>query len=198
MKEVEALAFDVGGTVFDWQTPIRAAVKSLARERGAEVDDRQFALAWRAGMFGVLKQVREGTLPWMNADQMHRRVLDDLAEKYSRLDLSTQDRDELNRIWHRLKAWPDLPGALARLRERYKAIVLTVLSWAIAVPIGFLIGHPFMRALGSVFDFPGQYFFSFQGVWIWFIIVSILSLAASWLPARRATRVSVNQSLAYE
>jgi putative ABC transport system permease protein len=80
----------------------------------------------------------------------------------------------------------------------YEGLLLGLLSWVIAVPVGFLIGHPFMLALGEVLNFPAQYSFTFQGVWIWLIIVTILSLAASWLPARRATRVSVNQSLAYE
>ena len=133
MNQIEALAFDIGGTVFDWQTPVRAAIRSLAQQRAARIDDHEFALAWRAGMFGVLEQVREGNLPWMNADRMHRRVLDDLAEKYPSLHLSETDRDELNRIWHQLKAWPDFPDALVSLRQHYKAIVLTVLSWSVAV-----------------------------------------------------------------
>ena len=79
MHGIEALAFDVRGTVFDWQTPIRQAIKYLADERDARVDPKEFALAWRAGMFAVLAQVRQGDLAWMNADQMHRLVLDDLA-----------------------------------------------------------------------------------------------------------------------
>jgi ABC-type lipoprotein release transport system permease subunit len=37
-----------------------------------------------------------------------------------------------------------------------------------------------------------------NGLWIWLGIVLVLSLGASWLPARRATQISVNESLAYE
>ena len=43
--DIEALAFDVGGTVFDWQTSLCAAVEALALERGAGVDPREFAEA---------------------------------------------------------------------------------------------------------------------------------------------------------
>jgi len=133
MHDVQALAFDVGGTVFDWQTPICDAVQALAQARGVPLDPQRFALEWRRGMFGVLAQVREGTLPWMNADAMHRRALDSVAEQHPELNLSIKERDELNRVWHRMQAWPEFPAALVRLRRHYTAIVLTVLSWAIAV-----------------------------------------------------------------
>ena len=47
--------------------------------------------------------------------------------------LSSAERDELNLVWHRLRAWPDAPAAIARLRSRFTVIVLTVLSWGIVV-----------------------------------------------------------------
>ena len=46
---------------------------------------------------------------------------------------SGDDRDSLNTVWHHLEAWPDFPGVLPRLRERYTTTVLTVLSFAIVV-----------------------------------------------------------------
>jgi len=46
---------------------------------------------------------------------------------------AVEDRDELNQVWHQLKAWPEFPAALLRLRQEYKVIVLTVLSWSIAI-----------------------------------------------------------------
>jgi ABC-type lipoprotein release transport system permease subunit len=49
-----------------------------------------------------------------------------------------------------------------------------------------------------VIDFPAVYDVSFQGIWLWLGVVIVLSLVASWLPARRAIRISVNESLAYE
>ena len=79
-----------------------------------------------------------------------------------------------------------------------EGLMLGIMSWALAVPVGVLAGRPFVKAIGEVIDFPAQYTLAFQGLWIWLGIVFALSLTASWLPARRATQISVNESLAYE
>ena len=133
MDGIKALAFDVGGSIFDWQTATRSAVRSLAAERGVEVDDRAFAFTWRRRMFEQLAEVRAGKRPWQNADQLHRAVLDELAEQHPALQLSAADRDELNRVWHRLDVWEDVAESLAKLRERYVVSILTVLSLSIVV-----------------------------------------------------------------
>lgn len=133
MDGIKALAFDVGGSIFDWQTATRGAVRSFAAERGVEVDDRAFAFTWRRRMFEQLAEVRAGKRPWQNADQLHRAVLDELAEQHPALQLSAADRDELNRVWHRLDVWEDVAESLAKLRERYVVSILTVLSLSIVV-----------------------------------------------------------------
>ena len=130
---IKALTFDVGGSIFDWQTATRGAVRSLAAARGVTVDDRAFAFTWRRRMFEQLAEVRAGKRPWQNADSLHRAVLDELAADYPALALTEADRDELNRVWHRLGVWEDVPEALAQLRQRYVVSILTVLSLAIVV-----------------------------------------------------------------
>ena len=99
---IKALTFDVGGSIFDWQTATRQAVRALADARGATVDDAEFAMIWRRRMFEELARVRSVELPWQNADQLHRAVLDELADAHPQLELSEADRDELNRAWHRM------------------------------------------------------------------------------------------------
>ena len=79
-----------------------------------------------------------------------------------------------------------------------EGLLLGVLSWAQAVPISLVAGRYFVQALGEVIDFPAVYSVSTDGVWIWLGIVVALSLLASGLPARRATQISVRESLAYE
>lgn len=133
LSQIRALTWDIGGTVFDWHHSIKEEVEALAAARGVELDPALFANTWRRGMFEQLQKVRSGDLPWMNADQLHRMVLDDLATQHPSLALSEADLDELNEVWHRLKVWPDAPDALRRLRERYTVVVLTVMSTAIAV-----------------------------------------------------------------
>ena len=130
---IRALTFDVGGSIFDWQTATRAAVRELAAERQVEVDDRAFAFTWRRRMFEQLAEVRRGDRPWQNADALHRNVLDELADAYPTLALSASDRDELNTVWHQLGVWDDVHESLPRLREHYTVAILTVLSLAIVV-----------------------------------------------------------------
>ena len=132
-QSVKALTFDVGGSVFDWQTGVRDAVRALAGERNVEVDDHAFAIEWRVRMFQLLAQVRSGELPWLNADDLHRRALDDLAPNYEQLALTPAERDELTLVWHRLDVWPDFPDALVELRRHYAVVILSVLSWSILV-----------------------------------------------------------------
>ncbi len=134
-SQIRALTFDVGGTVFDWHHTIRDEVRALAAARGVAdaVDPTRFANDWRRRMFELLGRVRSGDLPWMNADALHRMALDDVAPQHAMLALTAGDRDDLNRVWHRLNAWPDAADAIAALRSRYTVVVLTVLSWSIAV-----------------------------------------------------------------
>ena len=130
---IKALTFDVGGSVFDWQTATRRAIREIADTRGVEVDDGALTMTWRRRMFQELAKVRSRQLPWQNADQLHRSVLNELADAYPQLELSDADRDELNRAWHRMGVWDDVPGALEKLREHYIVSILTVLSLSIVV-----------------------------------------------------------------
>ena len=133
LNTIKALTFDVGGTIFDWHHTIREEIERLAQTRDVEIDYADFTNNWRWRMFELLGQVRSGARPWINADELHRRALDDMIEKYPVLNLTTTEQDELNQIWHRLRVWQDAPQALERLRSRYTVVVLTILSWALVL-----------------------------------------------------------------
>ena len=133
LSNVKALAWDIGGTVFDWHHTIRDEVAAVARAQRVELDAAKFTNTWRFRMFERLRLVRRGDLPWLNADQLHRRVLDEVLEEHPQLQLDLAERDELNQVWHRMNAWPGSAQALEELRPRYRVTVLTVMSWAIAV-----------------------------------------------------------------
>jgi putative ABC transport system permease protein len=79
-----------------------------------------------------------------------------------------------------------------------EGLLLGLISWLTAIPLSGLAGRWFVETLGVVIDFPAVYHYSLTSVWIWLAIVVTLSLLASWLPARRATQISVRESLAYE
>ncbi|MDE2891069.1 MAG: haloacid dehalogenase type II [Chloroflexota bacterium] len=133
LGNVKALAWDIGGTIFDWHHTIKGEVSAIAEAQGVELDAAAFTNMWRFTMFKRLQLVRRGDLPWLNADQLHRRVLDEVMEAHPQLKLDPSERDELNTVWHRMNAWPGSAECLEALRSRYKVTVLTVMSWAIAV-----------------------------------------------------------------
>lgn len=130
---IKALTFDVGGSIFDWQTATRRAVSALAEERSVDLDDKAFVFHWRRRMFEQLGEVRAGDRPWQNADDLHRAVLDELADMHPTLELTPEDRDALTLVWHRMDVWDDVPAALAKLREHYIVSILTVLSLSLVV-----------------------------------------------------------------
>ena len=133
LNEIKVLAWDIGGTVFNWRGTIEGELEKIANQQGATLDTYQFASDWRYGMFEMLAKVRNGDLPRLNADEIHRKMLDIVLEKHVSISLTASERDELNHVWHKLEAWPDAPEAIQRLRTRYTVVPLTVMSWAIGV-----------------------------------------------------------------
>lgn len=43
-----------------------------------------------------------------------------------------------------------------------------------------------------------RYIESMAGVFLWLILLAVLSALASWLPTLRAARISIREALAYE
>ncbi len=122
---IRALTFDVFGTVVDWRGSIIREGLKFGAQRGITVDWAAFADAWRAGYRPAMDRVRRGELPWTNLDALHRMRLEELLVQFGITGLSEADKDHLNRVWHRLDAWPDAVQGLTRLRQRF---VLATLS----------------------------------------------------------------------
>ena len=131
-SRIKALTFDVGGSVFDWQTPVIAHVGQLAAHHSVELDAHEFAHRWRRRFFAVIAEIRAGKRTKMNADEIHRHLLDGVCEHYA-LPATDADKDELTWVWHAMGVWSDVPEALERLRTRYKVTILSVLSLSILV-----------------------------------------------------------------
>lgn len=117
---VQALLFDVFGTLVDWRGSIARAVDQAFAPRGLQVDAEAFADAWRAQYQPAMQEVRSGQRPFCNLDVLHRRNLDVVLDAFGlspRVDEA--QRRALNLAWHRLDAWPDVGPALQRLRTRF-------------------------------------------------------------------------------
>ncbi len=87
-------------------------------------------------------------------------------------------------------------GAIARLFIG-EGLILGWLSWAIAVPLSIPAGRLMTQAVGVSFGVNLVYTYKPTGTLYWLGIITFLSIAASWFPARAATRISVRDSLAY-
>jgi 2-haloacid dehalogenase len=125
MKAVKALVFDVFGTVVDWRSSIIRNGEALSSAKGIGVDWAAFADAWRAGYQPAMQRARAGEIEWTNIDGLHRSILDEIIPRFGLDALDEADRQQLNRVWHRLDAWPDAVEGLALLKQKY---VISTLS----------------------------------------------------------------------
>ena len=79
-----------------------------------------------------------------------------------------------------------------------EGLLLGWLSWLIALPFAPLIGKAMLSGIGSAFGLDLLFKYTPTGAVLWLIIITILSVLASWLPAQGAVKVSVRESLAYQ
>ena len=120
-EAVQVLAFDIFGTVVDWHG-------SILREMAAlhpGVDGDAFARAWRDGYQPAMAPIREGSRGWTLIDTLHREILDAILPRFGLGHLDEAARAHLNRVWHRLDAWPDSVEGLTRLKRRYTITTLS-------------------------------------------------------------------------
>jgi 2-haloacid dehalogenase len=122
---VKVLAFDVFGTVVDWRSSVIAEGEQLGKAKGLNVDWATFADAWRSIYRPYMDRVNSGELPWTKLDDLHRQMLEETLPKSGINNLTEDEKQNFNRVWHRLKGWPDSASGLQRLKSRY---VITTLS----------------------------------------------------------------------
>jgi 2-haloacid dehalogenase len=119
IANVKALIFDTFGTVVDWRGSIIEEGTAWGKAKGLSIDWAAFADRWRAGYQPAMDKVRRGELPWTNLDGLHRMLLEDLLKEFQIEGLSEAEKDKWNRVWHRLKPWPDSGPGLTRLKKKY-------------------------------------------------------------------------------
>lgn len=81
----------------------------------------------------------------------------------------------------------------------FEALVQVLLSWLIALPISLVCAPLLSNALGQIMLGTNlDYQYNYPAALVWLILILVLGLLASILPARSASRISVRASLAYE
>ncbi len=136
MDGIKALTFDTGGTVLDWHAGISRALGQAGQRCGLKLDWPAIANEYRRRS---LDRMVGSVSPGFNIDDVHRDVLDELVIEHSSTALSRQDRAEIVRAWHTLRAWSDFVPALDRMRIAYP-VSFTILSTALVIDVSRLNG----------------------------------------------------------
>jgi putative ABC transport system permease protein len=80
-----------------------------------------------------------------------------------------------------------------------EGLTIGLLSWLLGSVTAIPMTHALNRALGeATMGNPLTYSYSMPGLWLWLVVVLILSALASFIPARNASRLTVREVLAYE
>jgi 2-haloacid dehalogenase len=149
ITRIKALVFDIFGTVVDWRASIVREGEAVSAAKGLRLDWPAFADAWRAGYQPAMQRARSGEIAWTNIDGLHRVILDELIPRFGLGALTEDERDRLNRVWHRLDPWPDAVAGLTRLKSRYVISTLSNGNIALLVNMAKRAGLPWDCVLSA-------------------------------------------------
>ena len=147
--------FDVFGTLVDWHSGVHRAGELTGRSVGSVQDWSQFALDWRAGYGPAMAAVNEGRTSWRTIDAIHRTILDELLPGYGLATLEEADKRELNKVWHRLPAWPDVGEGLDLLRQDFLLAPLSNGNVSLLIDLAHTNGWQWDCVLSS--ELAGKY-----------------------------------------
>jgi 2-haloacid dehalogenase len=151
MTTINALLFDVFGTVVDWRGGVaREAAPFLARHN-ATCSPPGFADAWRRRYAPAMEEVRAGRRPYVRLDVLHREnllaILPDAG--IDPASIPPAEIDDLNLAWHRLDPWPDSLAGLARLKTKFIIAPLSNGNIRLMLDIAKRAGIPWDAILGA-------------------------------------------------
>lgn len=129
LTEVQALLFDVFGTVVDWHGSVTRELEALGQKYEIDGNWSDFAKTWRRGYLENTRRIAQGGAGTLNVDAMHREILEDILrtpewQAFGEA-LDATARADLNLAWHRLHGWPDSTPGLYALK---KAVIIATLS----------------------------------------------------------------------
>jgi putative ABC transport system permease protein len=80
-----------------------------------------------------------------------------------------------------------------------EGITIGLLSWLMGALLAIPMSQGLNEAVGvRMMGLPLTYSYSTPGLWLWLVVVLLLSALASFIPARNASRLTVREVLAYE
>lgn len=128
MANIQALTFDTGGTILDWYTGISKKLSELGVKRDIEADWATITHQYRINSLISMTAGDEDYRPDFNIDNVHLQQIEEVLDARNITGFTPEDYEEVRRTWHELECWPDVPTGLARLRGKFIAASLTILS----------------------------------------------------------------------
>jgi 2-haloacid dehalogenase len=142
--EIDALIFDVFGTVVDWRTGVANGVRAF----GLDTDAEAFADAWRARYQPKMEEVRSGGRPYTPLDVLHLENLRFVLDQFG-LSVPEERVGALNDVWHGLPPWPDCVPGLTRLKRDFIIAPCSNGSIAMMTRIARFGGLPWDAIVGA-------------------------------------------------
>lgn len=122
---VQALIFDVFGTVVDWRSSLIADLTAYGAARGVTLDWADLVDDWRGDYQTAMDRVRKGTIGWTNLEGLYRDSLVALLARRGVTAFTQSDIDHINQVWDRLHGWPDSVPGLLRLKQKFAIATLS-------------------------------------------------------------------------
>lgn len=79
-----------------------------------------------------------------------------------------------------------------------EGVVVALIAWAIGAALSYPMSRVLLGLLSDAMGLPLAFSFSWAGVGLWLLGVSVIAVLASLLPAYRAAQVSVRDAISYE
>ena len=71
-----------------------------------------------------------------------------------------------------------------------------VIAWLLCIPLAYFAAKPLSEQLGkTMFGIQLDFAFAWSAVFYWLLIVMVLTCLAAYIPARKATKLTVKESL---
>jgi 2-haloacid dehalogenase len=149
--DVQALVFDVFGTVVDWRSGVARELAVFLARYAPSADPAAFADAWRRLYAPAMEEVRSGRRPFVRLDVLHRENLKAVLPEFGidRSAVPASELDALNLAWHRLDPWPDSVAGLTRLKSGFLIAPLSNGNIRLMLDIAKRVGLPWDAILGA-------------------------------------------------
>jgi 2-haloacid dehalogenase len=148
---VQALVFDIFGTVVDWRSGVARESAAFLAGYAPAADPAAFADAWRQRYQPAMEEIRSGRRPFARLDVLHRENLEGLLPEFEidPASVPPSELDALNLAWHRLDPWPDTVPGLTRLKRGFIVAPLSNGNIRLMLDMAKRAGLPWDVILGA-------------------------------------------------